>query len=282
MHDKRSEYDVFVNCPFDDAYKPLFEAIVFAVHDCGYVARCSLEVTDASEVRIEKIRTIIASCRFGIHDISRTELDLGTQLPRFNMPLELGLFLGAKWFGSGKHKAKTCLILDTEQYRYQKVMSDIAGQDIKAHAGDPEFAIKAVRIWLNDATPRSTMIPSGDEVAQRYVAFRKELPTACDRLQLRIADLTFNDYVLQVQEWLKLNPRGRVSLDRAAGTHVRFRGTKDHWPTARQALYGTGSVAMIEMTHSKGIFEITIATRGPLKLPTIRRILRRAGFEVLP
>ncbi|MEK6375316.1 MAG: hypothetical protein AABO58_21790 [Acidobacteriota bacterium] len=87
------------NCPLDDVYRQLFEAVVFAVHDCGYIARCALEVDDASEVRIEKIAKIIASCKFGIHDISRTELDAGTDLPRFNMPLELGLFLGAKRFG---------------------------------------------------------------------------------------------------------------------------------------------------------------------------------------
>ena len=33
---------VFINCPFDDQYKPLFNAIVFAIHDCGFVARCWL------------------------------------------------------------------------------------------------------------------------------------------------------------------------------------------------------------------------------------------------
>jgi hypothetical protein len=96
MPDAQFEYGVFINCPFDAAYRPLFEGIVFAVHDCGYIARCSLEVTDASQVRIEKISGIIASCKFGIHDISRTELDAATRLPRFNMPLELGMFLGAK------------------------------------------------------------------------------------------------------------------------------------------------------------------------------------------
>jgi len=70
---------VFINCPLDDAYRSLFEAVVFAVHDCGYIARCALEIDDASEVRIEKIAKIIASCRFGIHDISRTELDAGSR-----------------------------------------------------------------------------------------------------------------------------------------------------------------------------------------------------------
>jgi len=48
------------------------------------------------------------------------------------MPLELGIFLGAKRFGGPKQKRKNCLILDREKYRYQQYCSDIAGQDIKA------------------------------------------------------------------------------------------------------------------------------------------------------
>jgi hypothetical protein len=207
MPDPRSVHGVFINCPFDDLYKPLFEAVVFAVHDCGYVARCSLEVTDASQVRIDKITAIIASCQFGIHDISRTELDVHTQLPRFNMPLELGLFLGAKRFGSTKHRAKTCLILDVERYRYQKFISDIAGQDIAIHGGDAAEAIKAVRNWLSASTPLSVKIPGGAIIARRYRTFCEELPTACERLQLNPEELTFNDYVLQVEEWLKVNAR---------------------------------------------------------------------------
>ncbi len=90
------EDSVFLNCPFDPAYQPLFQALIFAVHDCGYVARCALEVEDSGQVRIQKIEQIIADCRLAIHDISRTAPDPESQLPRFNMPLERGLFLGAR------------------------------------------------------------------------------------------------------------------------------------------------------------------------------------------
>ncbi len=199
------EYGVFINCPLDEAYRHLFEAIVFAIHDCGYIARCALEVDDASEVRIEKITKIIAGCKFGIHDISRTEPDVGTHLPRFNMPLELGLFLGAKRFGRAEQRLKTCLVLDTERYRYQKFISDIAGQDIGAHDGDPTKAIKVVRDWLSNSTPKSVRIPGGPAIAARYALFRTELPTMCEKLHLDPAELTFNNYVVQVEEWLKLN-----------------------------------------------------------------------------
>src|SRR3954453_16452915 len=138
------ERSVFVNCPFDNEYRHLFEAIVFAVHDCGYAARCALEVDDGSEVRIEKVARIIGDCRFGLHDISRTQPDLATGLPRFNMPFELGVFLGAKRSGRAEQKQTSCLILDIEPYRFQKFLSDIAGQDIAAHGGNVDIAISRV------------------------------------------------------------------------------------------------------------------------------------------
>jgi hypothetical protein len=205
MAELRYEYSVFINCPFDDAYRSMFRALVFAVHDCGYAARSALEVSDASEVRIEKISRIILACKFGIHDISRTELDETTMLPRFNMPLELGLFIGAKRFGTGRQRMKTCLVLDVERHRYQKFISDIAGQDISSHGGTPLEAIRLVRNWLSDAAPKPSPIPGGTSIAKRYDLFQQDLPTTCAKVGLDAADLTFTDYVMQVEEWLDAN-----------------------------------------------------------------------------
>ena len=123
--------DVFVNCPFDPHYKPLFYAIVFTVVRSGFRVRCALETDDATENRFSKISAIVKECRYGIHDISRTEADGDPPLPRFNMPLELGLFLGARQYGNREQKAKRCVIYDRELYRFQKYISDIAGQDIQ-------------------------------------------------------------------------------------------------------------------------------------------------------
>lgn len=144
--------NVFINCPFDDHFGPLFDAITFAVVSCGFVARCALEIDDGSQVRIEKIYKIIGDCRYGIHDLSRTELDAEHLLPRFNMPLELGIFLGAKRYGSERQRTKSALILDTDRFRFQKFISDIAGQDIKGHSGQIEHAVKHVRDWLSDCS----------------------------------------------------------------------------------------------------------------------------------
>jgi hypothetical protein len=104
--------NVFINCSFDKDYEPVFFAIVFAVIDCGFTARCALEAEDAGATRIEKIFRLIEACRFGVHDISRVERDAAHDLPRFNMPFELGLFLGARRFGERDQARKSCIVLE--------------------------------------------------------------------------------------------------------------------------------------------------------------------------
>ena len=195
--------NVFLNCPFDSVYKQLFDAMVFAVYDCGFVARCALEEEDASQVRIDKIYDIITDCRYGIHDISRTELDATSDLPRFNMPLELGVFLGAKKFGTDEQERKNCLILDKERYRYQQFISDIAGQDIQAHNNNPEEIVTVTRNWLRNASKRQT-IPSGSIIWRHYQEFMEDLPQLAQECQLEVDELIFNDYLLILTKWLRV------------------------------------------------------------------------------
>lgn len=85
--------NVFLNCPLDRGYAPLFEVMVFTVYACGFRPRCALEEADSGEVRVDKIARLIRECHYAIHNISRVELDPVHRLPRFNMPFELGLDL---------------------------------------------------------------------------------------------------------------------------------------------------------------------------------------------
>jgi hypothetical protein len=199
-----ADYDksVFINCPFDDDYLPLFRALIFAVFECGLIPRCAQEVYDAGEVRIEKIARIIRDCRWGIHDISRTNVN-SHGLPRFNMPLELGLFLDAKRFGTGPQTRKSCLVLDRDRYRYQEFISDIAGQDIVAHADDPAEAIKAVRDWLSVSKAGVRRPPGGAAIAARYGRFLGELPRICADAELQIGELTFVEFADMASTWLR-------------------------------------------------------------------------------
>jgi hypothetical protein len=193
---------VFLNCPFDRQYEELFRGIIFCISYCGFRVRCALEVDDSAQVRIDRICRIIEECPYGIHDISRTEPDHGSGLPRFNMPLELGLFLGAKRYGAPKQRRKSCLILDAEPYRYQKFISDIAGQDIKSHANDARTAVRVVRDWLRSVSQRANL-PGGAAVWHDYSTFRQEIPALLSSLHLQHDELTFHDYTSLVALWLK-------------------------------------------------------------------------------
>jgi hypothetical protein len=197
--------NIFINCPFDDEYRPIFRAIVFTVAVCGYLPRCSLEHEDASQVRMTKILRLIADSALSIHDISRTELDEANQLPRFNMPLELGVFLGAKEFGSPRHRKKRCLVLDRERYRYQKFVSDIGGQDIRAHNGKADGAISAVRDWLRRDV-KGTLLPGGSHLSAAYERFTTELPELCTVARLDEGMLTYTDFYELLKTWLRTNP----------------------------------------------------------------------------
>jgi hypothetical protein len=116
--------DVFINCPFDQAYAPIFQALIFCIYSCAFRPRSARELDDSGQLRMEKLYALIEECRYGIHDLSRTEPDAASGLPRFNMPLELGLFLGAKKYGDAAQKLKRALVLDVEPFRYQRFISN--------------------------------------------------------------------------------------------------------------------------------------------------------------
>lgn len=188
--------NVFLNCPFDEHYDPIMRAILFAVVDCGFTPRCALERSDASEPRIQKIYRIIEDCAFGIHDVSRVQLDEHNQLPRFNMPLEFGIFLGAKFLGTENQRSKSCLVFDEKPYRYQMYMSDIAGQDIRWHGNDERKALRLVRDWLSDTSDET--LPTGSLVWDRFETFQGELREACEENKQRQDELSYNDMLRHI------------------------------------------------------------------------------------
>ena len=74
---------VFINCPFDAEFMPLLRALVFTIYRCGFYPVSALVEDDGTDNRLNKIERLIGNCKYGVHDISRIELnDHG--LPRFN------------------------------------------------------------------------------------------------------------------------------------------------------------------------------------------------------
>jgi hypothetical protein len=206
---------VFLNCPFDREYAGLFEALVFCVMDCGFVPRCALSSPDAAVPRLQRIQRLIETSRYSIHDLSRVELT--PVLPRFNMPFELGLDLGCRAYGGAQAKRKRCLILDQERFRYQELLSDIAGQDIRAHHDSHDVLITEVRNWLRAASHR-TSVPGPRAIKERFAKFSTALPSLCDGVGLHRDDLEFADYTAVVASWLRSIRRGTKSPPRTAST----------------------------------------------------------------
>lgn len=195
---------VFLNCPFDEDYSKLFNAILFTVHRCGFILRCSKEYDDTSKIRIHNIIKLINESKYSIHDISRVGLDAHNNLPRFNMPLELGIFIGSIHFGQKKHREKEFLIIESNQYRFKEFISDISGQDIKAHNDEPKEVIKCVRDWLAKRT--SEIIPSASIISEEFEEFKSNLPELCKSAKWVVEELTFDEYSALVSSWLTLDP----------------------------------------------------------------------------
>lgn len=189
---------VFVNCPFDVDYNPLFKATIFAIYRCGFMPKSALSEDNALENRLDKILRIMKNCKYGIHDISRTEMNKNG-LPRFNMPFELGIFFAARHFGNRTQKLKNALVFEREKYSYQQYLSDISGTDIKAHRNDPLIIIRDIRNWLAIAvSPKS--IPGAELIILEYKEFERRLPVLLEKAGINQDEMSFNDFCIVIEE----------------------------------------------------------------------------------
>lgn len=142
------EESVFINCPFDDAFAPILQAIAFCVTDLGFYPRLAPENADNAANRLDRIVELVRGSKYAIHDLSRCKSNAVGEYARMNMPFELGIDHGCKRFGTGPQLQKSILILEETRYDYQKTLSDIAGWDIEAHGGDYIVAVRHARNWL--------------------------------------------------------------------------------------------------------------------------------------
>jgi hypothetical protein len=133
------EDHVFLNVPFDKKYEPLFVALVGALVGLGFQPRSVLEINNTND-RLQRLWSLIAECRFSVHDLSRVEpASRGFRAPRFNMPFEAGLAVA---FGlADKHR---WLLFEARPYRIQQTLSDLNGFDPIIHGGTRRGMIRAV------------------------------------------------------------------------------------------------------------------------------------------
>lgn len=206
MGKSQQDFDnnIFINCPFDKEYLPMLRALLFTVVYCGFEPRIASERSDSLEIRLEKIKHLIRESRYSIHDISRMEIVKEGDLPRFNMPFELGIDLGCRVFGNGDVSQKQCLILEKERHRYAKALSDLAGVDISAHNLNPEDMVREVREWIRVITGKR--IPSATAIWQSYNEFYDHFDEIMKEERFskrdteRMSPVEFTDYI---RDWLE-------------------------------------------------------------------------------
>lgn len=188
--------NVFINCPFDEIYQPLLHTLIFTIHACGFIPRSALEYDDSDDVRIQKINKLIEECQYGIHDLS-------LEAPRFNMPLELGIFIGCQQFGNPEQRKKKYLILENHAHQSRQFISDLSGQDLKAHTNDAQTLMRCVREWLSNKSQKR--LPHSPSLLEKYESFKAILPELCLSENWVEAELTFADYSSLVVAWLEFS-----------------------------------------------------------------------------
>lgn len=124
---------VFLNIPYDPLFSTLFLAYVAGLSAFGLMPRATLEIPGSTR-RLERIISLIKSCEYSIHDLSRVELDpIPPPTPRFNMPFELGLAVALD--ASFPKERHAWFVFETAQWRIQKSLSDLNGTDAYVHGG---------------------------------------------------------------------------------------------------------------------------------------------------
>ncbi len=120
------------------------------------------------------------------------------------MPMELGLHLGARLFGAGRQRRKRALILEARPYRYDAAPSDISGQDIEVHRGNPGEAIRCVRNWLSDhRRANEPPLPGPAAMLADYHSFQTEVAALLAARRLDTLDgLTHSDFLFAVRDWI--------------------------------------------------------------------------------
>lgn len=196
---------VFVNCPFDEDYQPLHNAIIFTIIYLGFEPQLASMVQDSGQTRIDKIATMIKKSRYGIHDISRLKSSKADEYARLNMPLELGMDLACRKYVRNR-KDKAMLIMAEQRYEYQIAMSDLAGSDIVPHGGLIGRVITAVRNWLENHAPTSAMGAKGIE--GHFVEFQGDLFERLEKRKFSIDEMVnfpVGELVKEMRQWLKKN-----------------------------------------------------------------------------
>ncbi len=156
---------VFLNIPYDDAFENLYLAYIVGLTQLGLRINATLAIPNQG--RLEMIMDLIEQSNFSIHDLSRIELSRG--IPRFNMPVELGLALYRSRVTRGSHQV---YIFESKPYRAQRSTSDVNAIDPQIHGG----TVKGLMAGLRNIFRQPGDVTTVPEMLASYQAVKRNLP----------------------------------------------------------------------------------------------------------
>lgn len=201
MPGKKRIESVFLNIPYDNAFEELYLAYIVGLTQLGLRVNATLAVPNQG--RLDTIIQLIEESDFSIHDLSRIEASHG--VPRFNMPVELGLALYRSHITKGKHRV---FIFESNPYPTQRSTSDVNGIDPQIHHGTPKGLMGGLRNILRqpgDVTTVPEMLASYRAVKRKLPEFRRNSGGKSLFESVVFQDLT----VAALVEWQRLIDRRR-------------------------------------------------------------------------
>jgi hypothetical protein len=162
------ERSVFLNCPFDDSFAPLFHAAVLTIEALGFTPRCARETEGESDPRIDRIARGLRESKYSIHDLSRFQGEGVDNISRFNMPLELGMAVSMRYQGKVSGIPHNWVALVPPGFVHQKFISDLGGFDPPWHEQTAVTIIRAVAGWLMIQPDFTPPAPSPRRILAAY------------------------------------------------------------------------------------------------------------------
>jgi hypothetical protein len=159
----------FLNIPYDNRFEKLYLAYIVGLTAHGLEPAATLGIPRDAR-RLDRIFTLIQSCRYSVHDISRIQIDPGPpRAPRFNMPFELGMAVAWARLNPALHSWVGC---DEVLHRPARSISDLAGTDFHFHHG----RVSGVLAALCNAFVSRTERPTVPRMQIVYRRLRRAIP----------------------------------------------------------------------------------------------------------
>ena len=130
------------------------------------------------------------------------------------MPFEAGIAFGACRFdrASGE-RSRDFMLLEAQPYRDHRTLSDLAGQDTRAHENDPQVLIRHVRTFLARKSPGPAPIRGAAAIWARFQRLQQALLAIAGTLEITVDELMSFDYLKDLMnfmvQWIATAQGGR-------------------------------------------------------------------------